>query len=450
MDDRDFDDIIKGKLEGLEGESYDPTALSDLRYRLAASTVKPWFANYRTELLVASSIIIVTLLNSLYSRTFNNQKFEDLHDQIEVLRNDNQIAEGLQKQILEMKSVTPDTVFMEVHNTQYLYQIQELNRKLNDFVLRYEKEVEQPAADYGNITFLGSEKDIPDELLFLLEKYGLTRKEGGEVYLVSNDGTEQLLPLIPQSELNYTSRIRFNIAEISKIEGPGDGSDDNYLPLSMVRELDRHYMQGIGLNIGPWLGVSKAYFDGGSGVPKPDIGIHADILLSPSLSIETGVKYNIWNYELDDDKNLNSLNFPDVDPSIGELKTVEMDSYVLEIPVNLKYKHPFSKNLAFTSSLGYSPVIFLKQKFEYDYLLTLNPGDPINSTDVMVNTGTEISSPKFYNGTINLSMGVHKILKNKNYLEIALQYKHGLTEIGHEGIQPKIAGLRTGYWFKVR
>ncbi len=52
MDDRDFDNIIKGKLENLEGEPYDPTALSDLHYRLAASAVTPWYTNYRTELLV--------------------------------------------------------------------------------------------------------------------------------------------------------------------------------------------------------------------------------------------------------------------------------------------------------------------------------------------------------------------------------------------------------------
>ena len=105
---------------------------------------------------------------------------------------------------------------------------------------------------------------------------------------------------------------------------------------------------------------------------------------------------------------------------------------------------------AFTTSLGYSPVLFMAQDFEYDYLLTLNAGDPINSTSVIVNTGSKINSPKLYNGTINLSVGIHKILKNKDYLEISLQYKHGLTKMGFEGIQPKIAGLRTGYWFKVR
>jgi len=101
MDDRDFDNIIKGKLEHLEDEPFDPTALSDLHYRLAASAVTPWYSNYRTELLVVSSIIIMTLLSSLYFRTFNDQKFKDLHNQIEVLRNNNQITEGLQKQILK-------------------------------------------------------------------------------------------------------------------------------------------------------------------------------------------------------------------------------------------------------------------------------------------------------------------------------------------------------------
>jgi len=452
MDDRDFDNIIKGKLEHLEGEPYDPTALSDLHYRLAASAVTPWYANYRTELLVVSSIIIVTLLSSLYFRTFNDQKFKDLHDQIEVLRNDNQITEGLQKQILPLTSIAPDTVFIEVQNTRYLYQIEELNKKLSDFVLRYEQEVDQPPADYDNIAFLGSEKDIPEELLYLLDKYGLTRKEDGEVYLVSNSGVEQILPLVPESNLDYANRIRFDIARISRKEGLDVGSekDDNYLPLKKVRELERHYMRGIGLNLGPWVGASKAFYDGGTGVMKPDVGIHADILLSPSLSIETGIKYNIWNYEIDDDKNLSSLNFPDIDPNLGELQSVELESYVLEIPVNLKYKHPYNAKTAFTTSLGYSPVLYMAQDFEYDYLLTLNAGDPLNSTSLIVNTGSKINSPKFYNGTINLSMGIHKILKNKDYLEISLQYKHGLTKMGFEGIQPKIVGLRTGYWFKVR
>jgi len=394
----------------------------------------------------------MTLLSSLYFRTFNDQKFKDLHNQIEVLRNNNQITEGLQKQILKLTSVTPDTVFIEVQNTRYLYQIEELNRKLNDFVLRYDQEVDQPPSDYGNIAFLGNEKNIPEELLYLLDKYGLTRKEDGEVYLVSNSGVEQILPLVPESDLAYANRIRFDIAKISKKDGLDVGSEknDNYLPLKKVRELERHYMRGIGLNIGPWVGASNAFYDGGTGVMKPDVGIHADILLSPSLSIETGIKYNVWNYEIDDDKNLNSLNFPGIDTNIGVLQSVEMESYVLEIPFNLKYKHLYNAKTAFTTSLGYSPVLYMSQDFEYDYLLTLNAGDPLNSTSVIVNTGSKINSPKLYNGTINLSVGIHKILKNKDYLEISLQYKHGLTKMGYEGIQPKIAGLRTGYWFKVR
>jgi len=452
MDDRDFDNIIKGKLEHLEGEPYDPTALSDLHYRLAASAVTPWYANYRTELLVISSIIIVTLLSSLYFRTFNDQKFKDLRDQIEVLRNDNQMTEGLQKQILALTSITPDTVFIEVQNTRYLYQIEELNKKLSDFVLRYEQEVDQPLADYGNIAFLGSEKDIPEELLYLLDKYGLTRKEDGEVYLVSNSGVEQILPLVPESNLDYANRIRFDIAEISKKEGLDVGSekDDNYLPLKMVRELERHYMRGIGLKIGPSVGVSRAFYDAGRGILKPSVGFLADILLSPAISIETGLKYNILNNQITGATDLQIATLPGLDPSLGNLLEAEIESYALEFPINLKYTHPVNTKTQLTTSLGYSSVVYLKQKFEYDYLFTLNSNDPNNSKSFIVNTGTVVKSPEFYLGTINLSVGAQRLLKNKNFLEFSLQYKHGLTKMGIEKVTPQIIELNSGYWFKIR
>jgi len=53
MDDRRFDDIVKGKVENYQPEAFDPAALADLHHRMAAIPVQlPWYSNYRTGIWI--------------------------------------------------------------------------------------------------------------------------------------------------------------------------------------------------------------------------------------------------------------------------------------------------------------------------------------------------------------------------------------------------------------
>jgi hypothetical protein len=193
--------------------------------------------------------------------------------------------------------------------------------------------------------------------------------------------------------------------------------------------------------------ISTGIYQGGKGNMDMGGGLLAELVLSPSLSLETGIKYMHRSYQLEKEAALENPALPSIDTTLGALNKAEIETYLLELPMNLKFRYPLTSKMHWIISGGYTSILYLSQQFEYSYTYDVNHGqDEINFT---INSSERNNDAHFYAGTLNFYTGVSQWIKNSNTLELGLYYQHSLGGLGKENIQPQFLGVRGLYWFKV-
>jgi hypothetical protein len=160
--------------------------------------------------------------------------------------------------------------------------------------------------------------------------------------------------------------------------------------------------------------------------------------------LETGGKFIHRVYELSDDE-IRAIHtkLPNVNAELAPVTSADIDSWMIEIPLNLKYRYPLSTTSHALASLGYSSILYTKQVLEYSYDL-----DAVTSG--YITEPHSISNFTQYDGTVNISFGLIKRLKNNKILETSLYYQHGLGEFGVEKIKSNFLGIRGAYWFTIK
>ena len=213
-----------------------------------------------------------------------------------------------------------------------------------------------------------------------------------------------------------------------------------------ARELEKHYRHGIGIRLGPTLELSKGFYRHGAGKIDVTGGLLGDFILSPSLSLETGAKFIHRIYEISDDELPSaSSTLPDINEDLEPLTSAEIDSWIIEVPLNLKYRYPLSTTTHGLVGLGYSSQIYTKQSLEYSYKL-----DGVASGSGYITEPHIFSDIKRYAGTFNISLGLSKRLKNNKTLETSFYYQHGSGESGVEKMKSNFVGIRSAYWFNIK
>ena len=195
---------------------------------------------------------------------------------------------------------------------------------------------------------------------------------------------------------------------------------DESLPLQFsvktMRSLEKHYRNGMGISLGPSLEISRGLYDGGKGRFDISGGVLGDFILSPSISIETGAKFVHRFYEISGDElSSSNIRLPQVNADLAPIITADIDSWILEIPVNLKYRYPLSMKTHWLAGIGYSSLVYTKQLFEYNYILD-------GSSSTHINEAHSFAKTTVYPGTLNVSFGLSNRLKNKKIIETSLYY----------------------------
>ncbi len=422
MDDREFDKGIKEKLGEYEAPGFDPAALASLHHQMAAISITPWYATYRTELLVGSTVLLSALLIIWSQWMFTNKSTAALEAEIFALKSQQENTQQLQRQLEQLRDVKPDTVriieYQDQSSTVYL----SLLRKIDHLETALKTMVED---------------NNRQRELFLAQ---LSEKSA------ARDATENVFS---KSYLPLPNRISpRNKDGISKRAVTDDfpinpDAPQKNLSAKTIKDIQKHYQRGIGLRIGPVMSVSRGSFDPGNSRINVGGGVLADFIVSPSLSIETGITHSQRHNRIPSSDILQVNDFPGADPSLGELKNVDIDSWVFETPINLRYRLPVSLTSNWIVGAGYTPMFYTKQILEYDYQFGSNQSASINSS-VIDKTFTS------YPGTLNLSLGFSSELKNKKTLEASIFYRYGLGKVGIEQSIPEFIGIRGAYWFTVK
>ncbi len=432
MDDQRFDDSLKSKVGDYEDSGFDPAALAALHHQMAAALVVPWYSLYRTELLIGSGIVASTLIILLSQWFMNTNAIAAMDEKIIILQAQQEEISNLQNQLSLLRNAPPDTIrIIEIREqpssnyTSLLYRLRLL-------------EAEAARRDVvGNAQNENSESS-----------YGLV---GKDYFTGLNFNESQSTSTAASYRNSFPKRLSPKEKEKESAHAEPDNSalvvqsDAKNLSANTLRDLEKHYQKGIGIRVGPTVEFAKGFYsEGTQGDIALTYGVLGDFILSPSLSIETGVKYSKRYYDISDTDALLGLPLPGDDQSPGTLQIAEIDSWMFEIPVALKYRYPLSLKTHLLGSIGYSSLLYRKQIFEYDHLF------PSGGDAYTLASEYESSKTSFYSGSLNITLGISKKLKNNEILETSLYYQYGIGEKGIEKTNVNFLGVRGVYWFTVR
>lgn len=421
MDDSGFDKSIREKLGEYEAPGFDPAALASLHQQMAAVSITPWYATYRTELLVGGAMAVSTILIIWSQWMFTNNNKSKLEAEILQLKSQFEQTSQLKQELQYLRATKPDTVriieFQEQPSTVYL----SLLRKIELLEASLKTMVEESSRKNE---LLLSQLNATSEADYFADQYPASG------YSLSN----RVMPYDKESKSKRATTPDFPISE--------DAPQRN-LSVKTIKELQKHYHSGIGIKVGPAVSFSHGSFNPGDNRYNVGGGLLADIIVSPSLSIESGFMHSQRHNRIPASDILQPASFPGSDPSLGELKTVDVDSWVFEAPFNLKYRYPITMKSNWIIGAGYTSMFYSKQILEYDYQFTGSQSASINSSIID-------KKIKSYPGTLNLSLGFSSELKNKKILETSIYYRYGLGKIGIEQTTPEFIGVRGAYWFTLK
>ena len=427
MDDQKFDDVIKRKLSDYEEVAFDPASLASLHHQMAAQSAVPWYVSRRSELVTSSVITLCTLLILVTQWFWNKQQAQMLTDEVTSLRFDRHEFENMQKEFDYLKNITRDTIriieIRQERSNEYAL--------LQNRISVLESEIQMLRKQQAVVL---SDDESNQQLTD-----GYRSEDSGQVSASGQVGN-QSRRLMPRSDDEISKRaIPDGVKETNTIIGIN-------LSARTIREMEKHYQHGIGIKLGPVVEASNGLYSVGSGQFTIGYGVLADLILSPSLSLETGAKYFKRSYDVSEIDELAKISWPEADESLGELQKAEVDNTMLEIPLNLKYRYPVSLKTHWLVSIGYSPTVFLNQVFEYEYAFD----DGSGGNNFMIHSTYQGNKVTLNPGTLNFSIGVSNQLKNRKLIETSFFYQHGLGDMGAEKIRTKYFGVRGIYWFNVK
>ncbi|MEQ9422790.1 MAG: outer membrane beta-barrel protein [Cyclobacteriaceae bacterium] len=432
MDDNRFDDIIKGKVGEYTDPTFDEGAIAGLHNLIAANPAVPWYVGYKNVGLMAATLAVFTMINWMLINEFGNNSGDlaSIHN-AEIIAYKSAV-EDLKGEIQKLQSAAPDTIYITQANAQNL--IEEAPR--NPALVSSKGPTEQDIIA-AFLTGLQDENEIASIAGFYffkedaLPQIGDLTLEGRNVLLASRD-------------FIYASSDQDTIYKDAKIAVIKPDKDN--APLVVIRNLEKHYSKGIGLKLGVETEFAASSPDYGKGEGLPGIGLMAELVLSPSLGLETGFKYKTRSYAIDDPDPSDLSSYPGIDNTLGPLADTEVDARLFEIPINLKYYTPISQNNDWYVSLGISPNLYFAQGFEYGHEFQ----GEVGNAEVDVTNKVDRNQTKLYLGTLNAGTGFNFDINNKRSFQLGAFYQRTLKDIGFEERSFNVFGAKASYWFRVK
>lgn len=423
MDDNQFDDILKKKLGDYEDPNFDPEALAGLHHRLDARLISPWYSRYRSELVTTSAIALCTFIIILSQWYWAEKNISTLTNSTHALAEQNEVIAKLEWEIIYLKSIKRDTIRTVVYLNQ--------DSKTNN-------------------TLLNRLADLEEILKNIQENNSLVKDDASAKSFV-NYLADTSLEI--SSAKVISRRIQPNPAKRISLKAKTDeallanlqiyASGKSKLSAEAIRDIQKHYQHGVDIHAGPTVELSKGFYRKGNGKVNMNFGVLMDLIFSPALSLETGFKYNKRYYEITNANDIAQTSLPYLKPSLGTLRKGEIDSWMFEVPLNLKYRYPLNMETNIIGGIGYSSLLYWKQVLEYHY-------EPDGGGDFSTIDVHEINDFKLNPGTANILIGFDKELKNKNIFEGSLYYQGSVGRMGVEKSKPGYFGVRAVYWLNVK
>ena len=448
MDDRNFDDWIKRKLDYYEDSSFDPAAMAAFQQQMAGYQAIPWYQAHFTHYLVAASFTLFTAVNVYL---FWPEKPADQLSGYSPAPDKTYVFDSL-------------TYVIEKNNTRHTLAIDSLTAYYQQqlHTQSHVSDKETNRADENGRWYAGRSSEMPAEVYETLKSRGLIQEENGQVYITSEPA-----PSAQRFTFQHRNPVIADVyeepdAEVSAFTWHSPEKKvatkkrvSNQVSSKTLKLIEKHYSRGIGIALAPHAEVAGSMFSQGDGTVQPRLGVTADWILSPSLSVETGATYsnvaNTFNKE-----SLMPI-MPGINYGLGDLENVRITNKLVSAPVALKYRQWISeKNQAIIKG-GYTPYFSLEENREYSYDIDFAGGgypgggphggapDRRRITEVEKSTGIA-----YYGGTWTVAAGINHQLKKRHSIEASAFYEKSLGIVGQQNLTLSMAGLKVAYWFGLR
>ena len=409
MDDFQFDKTIRNKTKDYEAPGFDPQSLAALHYQMASHYKAPWLTRYRRELLVATGLLLFTAIIILIQWRMNRELRETIDDNQRDLKLQRREIAELRLTLSEAGTAI-DTVWIPRYVDTESPMVRNLFQRI--------------AALQISLQAFARESDIASS-------YPMTSGQTIQFTVPDQSKTRRVEPRHRPARVERVQPVR-HVREKSAAK----------LSPRTIRQLEKHRANGIGIFAGPSMEFSGGAYSMGSGSKGVSPGLMMDMIISPSFSLEIGLHYHKRYYEIDG-TDFSEKVWPGHDPSLGPFEAVEIDSWMIEQPLNLKYHHPLNMKNRFLIGLGYSNVIYTRQELEYIHYLNQDPS-------IEVNKVYENSELSITGGTVNVFLGYRATNKRNRAFELTLNYKKGIEPSGIEQVRKSYFGFRGVYWWKLR
>lgn len=451
MDDHNFDEFVKGRLDGYEDPSFDPSALVGFHEKLAYFRPAPWYELPVSQYMMAASLTLFTVVN-LY--LFWPSKEEVAPSPISQKNQNQTIIDSL-------------TVVIEQLKTESHVSTQFRDSLLNRFNSQptFSQSASTPKLQNGGL-YLGTTAEIPSDLYHALMVKRMLVTENGDAYLITPKKDHETFAGL--SELDLKGVGENYPWPVAGLTDPELKSRSNETPTVIIPErrravsskmrnaLEKHYSKGIGIYIAPHADLVQSIFSKGDGGITPRVGVTADWVLSPSLSVETGVDYSTTSINFD--RSFKDVSLPPTDPNLGAVEAVQVKNSLVSAPIAIKYRQWISEKSQAFVKLGYTPYFSIQQEYQltYDFDRAFDPnqgfgpGPGPNPNHHHVNSIQRVNDQQYYGNTGTVSLGITRLIKNKNKLEASVFYEKSIGDIGQEKLGMQLFGLRAAYWFNLR
>jgi len=444
MDDKEFDDLLRNKFEDYEHQDADASALESFRDRMASFPSTPFYVKFRTELSVASMLLLFTALNALMLWRYTGRETNATE---KYYASDRVLIDSLGQVIRTLKSdqqrpsvyvINPDEQPAATASDKTIFDQPAFPNQLN------------ASRHTSQRLHLGSLASLPSDVTEKLKADGLLEIENGDAYLLMTDRVKELrhtayvwkypsqTPIVYDNDINDDHEI-----ESLKFELPAVRMKSKISTETINKMQEQKYVSGIGINLASHVDVVKAIMSQGTGAITPRVGITAEWIVSPHWSIETSADY--VNVRLAAKDDFQSFNLPNLNPQFGSLISAEINTQTLSSPVSLKFRRWISHRHLIFAKTGYTPYFSLNNKYVYEYPY---PGG--SSDDLSINTVVYQHNRGFYGGTLNFSVGMSRLWHTRNQVELSLFYEKSLGKVGPQQLGMQLFGIRTAYSIRIR
>lgn len=446
MDDSTFDDLVKKKLKDYEDPSLDPSALESFHERLDQFQTENWYSRNIGKLALVSSLLLLTGINAyIFSKNYNLNQNQSIASE-KFLSKENYRIDSLNSLVQQLQCKVEDQKLL---NNAAPHQ---LTPQFKLHLVKFNEPTEASSVEVIYKLGLGEKENIPSELYAKLEEQGFIDTENGEVVLLltkkstpskSTSFHTSLSDLLLQIPELGTLRLVAMSPEKTQKKNPPVVQHGEY-SLQARNILEKHYFKGVGIQIAPHLDLTKGIFSKGSGEYTPRIGFNADWILSPRLSVETGLDYSTTEINFTG----NNIPFNPLGPQLGALSSETLTNRMLSIPLSIKYRQWISDKSQLIVRAGYTPYGILSRQLQCNFVHK-DYNNPDSDGD-LITTVDKRDEYKFLGSTFTTSLGLMiKPEKNKGQWEASLFYERSLGQ-GFESNSMQLVGLRTAYWFKIK